>query len=278
MPAFALAHALASAPLAIRRRGRAAAVARAPSSSSPAAVVRSRATTTRRRSGGVRCDAAGGDEAASSSSKKDVDWEQKTREMTAERVMEACMEAMAEGDESKLDACLLELEDPTAKRGVVDDLLDRKKGEGDEFWAAKLRAIAAERVLENCMEAVVRRGAARSVVVSNPVTRRSVAARVDRTPRRRGRSMPSGGCYFLDRSDTAFFFPSSLTRRDPAPLFRWTATWTRSRTACSTRRTTTCWAWTCPPRRTGARRSSSKRERASGDASAAGPYPPLPAV
>jgi hypothetical protein len=216
MPAFALAHALASAPLAIRRRDRAAAVARAPSSSAPAAVVRSRATTRRRRSaGGVRCDAAGGDEAASSSSKKDVDWEQKTREMTAERVMEACMEAMAEGDESKLDACLLELEDPTAKRGVVDDLLDRKKGEGDEFWAAKLRAIAAERVLENCMEAVVRRGAARSVVVSNPVTRRSVAARVDRTPRRRGRSLPSGGCYFLNRSDTAFFFPSRY--RSPAP-------------------------------------------------------------
>ena len=76
------------------------------------------------------------------------------------------------------------------------------------------------------------------------------------------------------------FFPVSLslTRPSHSPLFRWTATWTRSRTACSTRRTTTCWAWTCPPRRTGARRLSSKRVRASGDASAAGPYPPLPAV
>ena len=34
---------------------------------------------------------------------KDVDWDAKTKEMTAERVLEQCMEAMADGDEDRLE-------------------------------------------------------------------------------------------------------------------------------------------------------------------------------
>ena len=40
---------------------------------------------------------------------KDVDWDAKTKEMTAERIMESCLEAMADGDENQLEACLLRL-------------------------------------------------------------------------------------------------------------------------------------------------------------------------
>ena len=49
--------------------------------------------------------------------KKDVDWDAKTKELTAERVLEQCMEAMADGDEDRLEACLLELEDPRGNQG-----------------------------------------------------------------------------------------------------------------------------------------------------------------
>ena len=81
--------------------------------------------------------------------KKDVDWDAKTKELTAERVLEQCMEAMADGDEDRLEACLLELETPeeTGGRGVREA--------DDEFWKKKLAEIAAARVLDNCMSAVM---------------------------------------------------------------------------------------------------------------------------
>ena len=83
-----------------------------------------------------------------------VDWDAKTKEMTAERIMERCLEAMAEGDEEQLASCLLELEEPEEKSTVIESLITKKKE--DEFWTKKLQEIAAERVLENCMSAVVR--------------------------------------------------------------------------------------------------------------------------
>ena len=86
---------------------------------------------------------------------KDVDWDAKTKEMTAERIMEKCMEAMADGDEELLQSCLLELEEPEEKNSVIANLIEEKSD--DEFWRKKLAEIAAERVLENCMSAVVRR-------------------------------------------------------------------------------------------------------------------------
>ena len=84
----------------------------------------------------------------------DVDWEAKTKEMTAERVIEKCMEAMADGDEDLLQSCLLELEEPEEKASVMESLMEEKSD--DEFWKNKLSEIAAERVLDNCMSAVVR--------------------------------------------------------------------------------------------------------------------------
>ena len=86
---------------------------------------------------------------------EDVDWDAKTKEMTAERIMEKCMEAMADGDEELLQSCLLELEEPEEKNSVIANLIEEKSD--DEFWRKKLAEIAAERVLENCMSAVVRR-------------------------------------------------------------------------------------------------------------------------
>jgi len=84
----------------------------------------------------------------------DVDWAAKTKELTADRVMEKCMDAMASGDETLLESCLLELEEPAEKTAVLSDLM--KKKQDDAFWQKKLSEIAAERVLDNCMTAVVR--------------------------------------------------------------------------------------------------------------------------
>ena len=76
--------------------------------------------------------------------------------MTAERIMESCLEAMADGDENRLEACLLELEDESERADVIDNLQKTPQVKDDKFWQEKLKEIAAERVLDNCMAAVVR--------------------------------------------------------------------------------------------------------------------------
>ena len=86
---------------------------------------------------------------------KDVDWDAKTKQMTAERIMDACLEAMADGDEGRLEACLLELEDEGERAGVIDSLQKTPQVKDDKFWQGKLQEIAAERVLDNCMAAVM---------------------------------------------------------------------------------------------------------------------------
>ncbi|ACO69938.1 predicted protein [Micromonas commoda] len=86
---------------------------------------------------------------------KDVDWDAKTKQMTAERIMDACLEAMADGDEGRLEACLLELEDEGERAGVIDSLQQTPQVKDDKFWQGKLQEIAAERVLDNCMAAVM---------------------------------------------------------------------------------------------------------------------------
>ena len=53
-------------------------------------------------------------------------------------------------------ACLLELEDEGERAGVIDSLQKTPQVKDDKFWQGKLQEIAAERVLDNCMAAVVR--------------------------------------------------------------------------------------------------------------------------
>ena len=89
---------------------------------------------------------------AAAKGKKDVDWDAKTKELTAERVLEQCMEAMADGDEDRLEACLLELETPEETKEVA---AAASANTDDEFWKKKLAEIAAARVLDNCMSAVM---------------------------------------------------------------------------------------------------------------------------
>ena len=89
---------------------------------------------------------------AAAKGKKDVDWDAKTKELTAERVLEQCMEAMADGDEDRLEACLLELETPEETKSVAAAASAKTD---DEFWKTKLAEIAAARVLDNCMSAVM---------------------------------------------------------------------------------------------------------------------------
>ena len=96
------------------------------------------------------------DPLAAKPKEKDVDWDAKTKQMTAERIMDACLEAMADGDEGRLEACLLELEDEGERAGVIDSLQKTPQVKDDKFWQGKLQEIAAERVLDNCMAAVVR--------------------------------------------------------------------------------------------------------------------------
>jgi hypothetical protein len=89
---------------------------------------------------------------APSAKGKEVDWDKKTKELTAERVLEQCMEAMANGDEDRLEACLLELETPEETSQVA---AKASSATNDEFWKKKLSEIAAMRVLDNCMSAVM---------------------------------------------------------------------------------------------------------------------------
>lgn len=62
------------------------------------------------------------------------------------------MEAMADGDEDRLEACLLELETPEETNEVAAAASAQTD---DEFWKKKLAEIAAARVLDNCMSAVM---------------------------------------------------------------------------------------------------------------------------
>jgi len=83
-----------------------------------------------------------------------VDWETKTQEMTAERVLENCLEAIADGDSNALEACLLEL-GGDEREDAISNLLLQEKVRDDELWQKKLTELSAERALENCMEAVM---------------------------------------------------------------------------------------------------------------------------
>ena len=211
-------------------------VAPAPVVHASAARVRSRAA----RRGAILVPRAEGKASA-----KDVDWDAKTKELTAERIMEQCMEAMADGDEERLQECLLELEDPEETKQVIEKVSSKTD---DEFWKAKLAEIAAERVLENCMSAVVRphaargRNRSRATTRATPKAKVSVARRI--SPNQR------------DPTTTDFFSPIP----SPSPSrVRCPATRTRSRRACSTPTTTRSSGWTSPPRRTGPRPSVSRR-------------------
>lgn len=90
----------------------------------------------------------------------DVNWEQKTKEFTSERLLASCLDAMAAGDEAALEACLLEvddaLEDTAVSSETIKTLQKRPEVSGDAFWTQKLKELSAERVFEDCMTAVMR--------------------------------------------------------------------------------------------------------------------------
>ena len=48
--------------------------------------------------------------------------------------MDACLEAMADGDEGRLEACLLELEDEGERAEVIDSLQQTPQVKDDKFW------------------------------------------------------------------------------------------------------------------------------------------------
>lgn len=206
----------------------------------------------------------------------DVDWDAKTKEMTAERIMEKCMEAMADGDQDLLESCLLELEEPKEKTMVLESLMKEK--EEDAFWKDKLAEIAAERVLDNCMSAVVSRHNLRVAGLSSHsfdrrASRRSCLslqrartlttvspARRYKKKNKMTRSPPSSNNYFKIGLFLFIFLIETLL--PPVPCYvpkllsltecshRCPATSTASRSACLTPRTTPCWGWTSPPPKT----------------------------
>lgn len=167
---------------------------------------------------------------------KDVDWDAKTKQMTAERIMDACLEAMADGDEGRLEACLLELEDQGERAGVIDSLQKTPQVKDDKFWQGKLQEIAAERVLDNCMAAVVRsrRLVPRPRAPRNPhEPPLMMHLFLLHLPRRSRRSTP--------RATPPRFLLTSFPLNPP---LRCPATLTRSRRACWTPTTTRCSGWT----------------------------------
>ena len=89
---------------------------------------------------------------ATSSSKEDIDWDAQNDRFKAERIFDQCLGAIADGDELALESCLLQIE---SEKKVAK--LSKKLGEAapDAFWKKKVKEIAATRIVDDCMSAIL---------------------------------------------------------------------------------------------------------------------------
>jgi len=81
-----------------------------------------------------------------------IDWDKQNDRFKAERIYDECLEAIADGDEQKLEQCLLQINSEKKIKKISKKLEDAT---GDQFWKMKVKEIAATRVLDDCMSAIL---------------------------------------------------------------------------------------------------------------------------
>ena len=99
--------------------------------------------------GGGRGGGGGGEE------KKDVnaiDWDAQNDRFKAERIFDQCLGAIADGDVDALESCLLQIESDKKVAKLSKKLEDATP---DAFWKKKVKEIAATRIVDDCMSAIL---------------------------------------------------------------------------------------------------------------------------
>ena len=89
---------------------------------------------------------------ASSSSKEDIDWDAQNDRFKAERIFDQCLGAIADGDEQALESCLLQIE---SEKKVAKLSKKLEEAAPDAFWKKKVKEIAATRIVDDCMSAIL---------------------------------------------------------------------------------------------------------------------------
>ena len=87
--------------------------------------------------------------------KKDVnaiDWDAQNDRFKAERIFDQCLGAIADGDVDALESCLLQIESDKKVAKLSKKLEDATP---DAFWKKKVKEIAATRIVDDCMSAIL---------------------------------------------------------------------------------------------------------------------------
>ena len=87
--------------------------------------------------------------------KKDVnaiDWDAQNDRFKAERIFDQCLGAIADGDVDALESCLSQIESDKKVAKLSKKLEDATP---DAFWKKKVKEIAATRIVDDCMSAIL---------------------------------------------------------------------------------------------------------------------------
>ena len=85
--------------------------------------------------------------------KKDsIDWDEQNDRFKAERIFDQCLGAIADGDEEMLESCLLQIESDKKVQKLSKKL---EQAAPDVFWKKKVKEIAAARIVDDCMSAIL---------------------------------------------------------------------------------------------------------------------------
>ena len=85
--------------------------------------------------------------------KKDsIDWDEQNDRFKAERIFDQCLGAIADGDEEMLESCLLQIESDKKVQKLSKKL---EQAAPDVFWKKKVKEIAAARIVDDCMAAIL---------------------------------------------------------------------------------------------------------------------------
>ena len=89
---------------------------------------------------------------ASSTKKDSIDWDEQNDRFKAERIFDQCLGAIADGDEEMLESCLLQIESDKKVQKLSKKL---EQAAPDVFWKKKVKEIAAARIVDDCMAAIL---------------------------------------------------------------------------------------------------------------------------
>ena len=119
------------------------------------ALVGTTTVTTRASSMNDTNNGGGGGGGGGGGEKKDVnaiDWDAQNDRFKAERIFDQCLGAIADGDVDALESCLLQIESDKKVAKLSKKLEDATP---DAFWKKKVKEIAATRIVDDCMSAIL---------------------------------------------------------------------------------------------------------------------------